>query len=387
MAKLFPFPKFGQGNQYPGGKLYTYEAGTSTPKDTFTDADEGTPNTNPVILDSNGQADVWLGSGSYKMVLDDAADVTIWTVDKISGDEQNTFAGAVVSTATTYNVTVANNNNMIIGTATLTLNLVAAVTAGEGFFIIVKNDGSGTVTIDPNGTETINGATTLALDAGASCIAVCDGSNWKVAAYYDGNFENLNATNIDALTSSGGKLRTNSDADCLTWGASDTAGVTINAELDMDTSNKIVNLADPTAAQDAVTKTYADGLIDIATQAEMEAETADKLVAADKVVFSPVVAKAWCVFDGTATGTNAPDAGYNVTNVTRNSAGNYTVNIDDNLSSGNGAAICAVYRSGGNSFYSSRLTGAGANVEVIVKDGTGSAVDGTTISVAVFGDQ
>lgn len=35
--------------------------------------------------------------------------------------------------------------------------------------------------------------------------------------------------------------------------------------------------------------------------------------------------KAWCLFSGTATGTNACTAGYNVTSVTRNSTGNYTV--------------------------------------------------------------
>lgn len=38
-------------------------------------------------------------------------------------------------------------------------------------------------------------------------------------------------------------------------------------------------------------------------------------------------ARAWCVFDGTLTGTNAPLAGGNIANITRNSAGNYTVNF------------------------------------------------------------
>lgn len=38
-------------------------------------------------------------------------------------------------------------------------------------------------------------------------------------------------------------------------------------------------------------------------------------------------ARAWCVFDGTLTGTNAPLAGGNVTSVTRNGAGDYTVNF------------------------------------------------------------
>lgn len=38
-------------------------------------------------------------------------------------------------------------------------------------------------------------------------------------------------------------------------------------------------------------------------------------------------ARAWCVFDGTLTGTNAPTAGKNVTSVTRTSTGNYILNF------------------------------------------------------------
>lgn len=37
--------------------------------------------------------------------------------------------------------------------------------------------------------------------------------------------------------------------------------------------------------------------------------------------------RAWCNFDGTLTGTNAPRAGGNVTSVTRNSVGDYTINF------------------------------------------------------------
>lgn len=38
-------------------------------------------------------------------------------------------------------------------------------------------------------------------------------------------------------------------------------------------------------------------------------------------------ARAWCIFNGNTTGTNAPIAGGNVSTVTRNSAGSYTVNL------------------------------------------------------------
>ena len=67
-----------------GGKLYSYAAGTSTPLATYVDSTGVTANTNPVILDSRGEANVWLGAAAYKFRLADSDDVEIWTVDNIS---------------------------------------------------------------------------------------------------------------------------------------------------------------------------------------------------------------------------------------------------------------------------------------------------------------
>lgn len=67
-----------------GGKVYAYAAGTSTPKDTYTDSTLGTPNANPVVLDARGEKQVWLSPESYKFVVKDSADNTIRTVDNVS---------------------------------------------------------------------------------------------------------------------------------------------------------------------------------------------------------------------------------------------------------------------------------------------------------------
>jgi hypothetical protein len=68
-----------------GGKLYTYAAGTTTPIATYTDNTGNTSNTNPVILDSAGQANVWLTDAvNYKYTLKDADDVLLFTVDYVS---------------------------------------------------------------------------------------------------------------------------------------------------------------------------------------------------------------------------------------------------------------------------------------------------------------
>ena len=44
------------GNPLVGGKLFTYAAGTTTPQSTFTDYNGATANTNPVIMNSRGEA-------------------------------------------------------------------------------------------------------------------------------------------------------------------------------------------------------------------------------------------------------------------------------------------------------------------------------------------
>jgi hypothetical protein len=89
MASLTPTPKqqiYGSdGNPLVGGKIYTYAAGTTTPLATYTDAGGLTANTNPIILNSLGQANIWLApSSSYKFSVYTSADVLLYTVDNIA---------------------------------------------------------------------------------------------------------------------------------------------------------------------------------------------------------------------------------------------------------------------------------------------------------------
>ena len=80
--KFYAWDRNGKPLSY--GKLYTYEAGTTTPKATFPNESGNTGfNTNPVILNGEGYADVYL-KGSYKMVLTDSNDNEIWSSDPVS---------------------------------------------------------------------------------------------------------------------------------------------------------------------------------------------------------------------------------------------------------------------------------------------------------------
>lgn len=83
-----PFPKFfavdATGVPYSGGLLYAYASGTTTAQDTYSDS-IGTPNTNPVQLDSAGRATIYLAPKAYAFKLTDSNGVTIWTVDPVYG--------------------------------------------------------------------------------------------------------------------------------------------------------------------------------------------------------------------------------------------------------------------------------------------------------------
>ena len=109
MAALTPTAKMqffkADGTPLVGGKLYTYTAGTTTPQTTYTDSSGSTANTNPVILDSRGEANIWLGGATYKFKLADANDVEIWTVDNISAPTSG------VSPALSGNVTIDTNSS------------------------------------------------------------------------------------------------------------------------------------------------------------------------------------------------------------------------------------------------------------------------------------
>lgn len=67
----------GNGAPLAGGQVYFYEVGTTTPKATYQNQGLTVPNTNPVILDSNGRATIW-GSGNFRQVVYDVNDNVIW---------------------------------------------------------------------------------------------------------------------------------------------------------------------------------------------------------------------------------------------------------------------------------------------------------------------
>lgn len=147
---LVPFPIFrafdANGTPLAGGLLYTYQAGTTTPQVTFTDSTGGTPNTNPVVLDSTGSASIWLGSAAYKFVLYDSSSNVQWSSDNIQSPNITFGASSITAAANTQLTNPLNTMYTVVFTTTgKSLYLPAANTPNsiqKGLPFYFYNNGS-----------------------------------------------------------------------------------------------------------------------------------------------------------------------------------------------------------------------------------------------------
>ncbi len=106
-------------------------------------------------------------SGTYRSVTTDA-------YGRVTSGESGMVLPVVTKSA---NYTAASSDYAIMCSATLTLSLPASASS-TGRSYAVRNTGAGTVTIDPNSTEQIDGAATKVLAAGQFATIVCDGTQW-----------------------------------------------------------------------------------------------------------------------------------------------------------------------------------------------------------------
>lgn len=95
MPTAYISPRFAavdsNGDPLVGGRLYTYANNTTTPQTTYQDTAGTIANTNPIILDSRGEAVIFLTEGlAYTWVLKDANDALIWSQSDISSTTSGT---------------------------------------------------------------------------------------------------------------------------------------------------------------------------------------------------------------------------------------------------------------------------------------------------------
>jgi len=95
-----------------------------------------------------------------------------------TGMQQKYLARTTAYTATTSDYLI----DCTSGTFTITLY---AASGNAGRILMVKNSGAGTITVDGNGAETIDGAATYSLAVQYATVQIMsDGTNWKIIAKF-----------------------------------------------------------------------------------------------------------------------------------------------------------------------------------------------------------
>ena len=131
------------GNIVPGGKLFTYAAGTSTKKNTYTDVLGAVANENPIILDDAGRvpSGLFLLPSSYKFVLAPADD-TDPPANPIRSQDN---IGAVPTTDIDNDVSGVAGEAMTAGQAAYLSDGSGGLTAGRWYLTDSDNAYSSTL--------------------------------------------------------------------------------------------------------------------------------------------------------------------------------------------------------------------------------------------------
>ena len=161
---------------------------------TFTTAESGkafTPGTPLRIARTSDPANYYMDaivvdytSTTLQVTVTDAVGsgtFSAWSISVAGGP--SITSSTIVRRAVTTNDTVdlTDNGGLIDCTSgSFTLTLPAAATAGNGFNVRVLNSGSGTVVVDGDGSETINGSANKSL-AQYQCVHLfCNGTGWVI---------------------------------------------------------------------------------------------------------------------------------------------------------------------------------------------------------------
>lgn len=233
------------------------------------------------------------------------------------------------------------------------------------------NDGTVTLNVDSVGAATIkkeNDENLAAgdIETGQKVEVVYDGTNWQMLS------PTVEETADDVITTRGDVIRGDSsgDAERLALG-------TPSQYLASDGTDLVWE--DLPAASTSIS-----GIQENATAAEMESETANRTVTADVVTSSPAAAKAWVHFtiSGAAIGTVT---GYNVSSVSYDGTGDYTVEFDTNFSSA--AIACTATPLDSNTRIAQFTAITAGGISVSVENDSSNDNDATEMAVVCFGDQ
>ena len=178
MAVFFPITQWANnGSPLNAGVIYTYQTNTTTPLATYTDYTGNTQHTNPVVLDSNGYAQIWMtDTSNYDFVIKTSTGTTLYTLTNIQGVGTTTSA----LTKAFANIDM-NGYSIITNTVNQSLSITPNGTGSTNIKNLVASSGnfsvtSGTIACTGNitssaGSVSANGTVT----AGTGLVATTGG--------------------------------------------------------------------------------------------------------------------------------------------------------------------------------------------------------------------
>lgn len=260
------------GNPLDSGKIYTYEAGSSTPATTYQDSDETTPQANPIILDGAGRPTggaIWLDSAlEYKLVIKDSSDVTLQTIDDVSAGGNLFAAGIQLGGNLDVNgnlITSSSNGDVVIsphGTGKTDIhNFEAQTNVDLNGFDLIMDDG--TSIIDENSNEQLTVNTTASAVNNIGITNAATGNAPKIAP--EGTDSNINL-DIESKGTGTIELKDNTnvtgelsaDVTLTVDGSSSSAGKIRLAE-DTDNGTNYIGIKAPATVSSSVELILPDG--------------------------------------------------------------------------------------------------------------------------------
>jgi hypothetical protein len=421
------------GALVPGALIKFYSAGTNSPLTVYSNPGLSTALGSTVTCDAYGSPIsgggtntlIYTGTADFRVVLQTSAGVLIpgLDYDPVAGaldtSGYNTVATVewpvvpISSTGTIADLAQVENVNPTAGQITRTLPTAAS--AGNGAYLFVRHDGTAnSVLVASQGSDLIHmrgdlgSRQTLPLwEKGDAALLVADGADlhalftppiergklWIVKAQASappsspvagdayiltgtptGAWSTFAANDIATSDGNAGWIRSRPSTDCG-W---------VAFQQDDGLYRRFIGSA--WRSESASDTTY--GTLTVATQSDQE--TATSLTAAvtpGRQHLHPSAAKAWVGFDGT--GTVAIKASYNVSSITDNGTGDYTINRTVPFSSEFYAVVgtargnpsqCIVYLANGTA-----PTASSTRITVAINN-TNSGVDSSYVSLVFYGD-
>lgn len=173
-----------------GGQVYTYAAGTTTPKAIYADKALTSAYSQPLILDSDGRA-IAYGSGLYKFVVKDAVGNTVFTADNV---EINSLAEILTDATDPFGTDLTQTNltvtNLTAASATITTLAALQPTTLNGLSMNNTAITAVATATTPTGAPNLQQVTDL---IGSSSINTDnlmyrDGSNASPSVVFSGTF-------------------------------------------------------------------------------------------------------------------------------------------------------------------------------------------------------